>query len=320
MSQLRTRSRVATLAVSLSVISLAGCSGPVTSPAATATPTAAAASTAAGSELVGDFDVGGRTLHLVCVGPTDLDEPIVLLEAGLESPYQTWSEVLVTMSTEHRLCAYDRAGLGASESAPEAARTASDILTDLKALLVAANVNGPFVLVGHSIGAVPVSLFAGTYPTEVAGVVLVDPRGPRVSGEWLAALPGVATGEPEAVTANRDELVTFEGDPALNDEHLDLLAVGAEAIAALDRDGPLFGGRPVRVLSATGTLESWSDLPPDLKSTFDTIWLDGQQEFADESSVGSLIEVAGSGHEIQRDQPAAVVDAIAQVLAAVAGN
>lgn len=320
MSPLRTRPVVATLALSLAVISLAGCSGTATSPAASPTPSNAAASTTASTDLVGDFDVGGRTVHLVCVGPIDLEEPIVFLEAGLGSPYQTWSEILTEMSTNHRLCAYDRAGLGASEPAPEDARTAADILTDLKALLVAADVNGPFVLVGHSIGAVPVSLFAGTYPTEVAGVVLVDPRGPRVSGEWLAALPAAAAGEPEAITANRDELTTFEGDPSLNDEHLDLAAVNREGIAALDEDGPLFGGRPVHVLSATGTLESWQDLPPDLKSTFDGIWLDSQQEFADESSAGTLVTVEGSGHEIQRDAPAAVVEAIEQVLAAVAGS
>ena len=72
-------------------------------------------SASATTELVADLDVGGRTLHLVCVGPTDTGKPTILLEAGLGAPYGAWSDILVSMRDAHRVCAYDRAGLGMSD-------------------------------------------------------------------------------------------------------------------------------------------------------------------------------------------------------------
>lgn len=317
----RPRPGVRALLLSTAFVALTGCAGGGTGGQTSAAPSPPAPS-AAGQELVADVlvDGEGRTQHLVCLGPTDTGEPTILLEAGLMSPYQTWSEVLTAMSAEHRLCAYDRAGLGASPSAGEDARTAEDILTDLHAMLSAANVNGPFVLVGHSLGAFPIALYAATYPTEVVGVVLVDPRGPRVSAEWAAALPPATDGEPAAITANREELATFETDPSLNAEHLDLAASSAEVIAVLDEDGPLFASRPVVVLQADGTPDGWADLPAELAAAFDAAWIAGQQEFADESTSGHLVTVPDSGHEIQVEQPAAVISAIEDMLAAVVGS
>jgi pimeloyl-ACP methyl ester carboxylesterase len=292
-----------------------GSSSPV-SPAGSAGSPAASAS----SELVADIDVGGRTLHLVCLGPTDTGEPTILLEAGMGSPYQSWGEILLGMQGDHRVCAYDRAGLGMSEPATETSRTTADLVDDLRALLDTAGVPGPFVLGAHSLGAWPAAVFAERYPDEVVGLVVVDPRGPRVSEGWRDALPPAAAGEPEAVAANRDELTTFETDPSLNDERLDLTASAAEAATALDAAGPLFGDRPVVVLSAANTPQAWADLPPELAATFGDIWLAGQQEFADESTAGSLEVVAGVGHEIHNEQPPAVIDALESVLAELASR
>jgi pimeloyl-ACP methyl ester carboxylesterase len=315
------------LAGTLLVVACGGAAstGPI-GPAATSSATAASVASASGSpnasatELVADLDVGGRTLHLVCVGPTDTGEPTVLLEAGLGAPYGAWSDILVSMRDAHRVCAYDRAGLGMSEAAPTASRTAADAAADLRALLDAAALEGPFVIGAHSFGAQTMSVFAQTDPEALAGFVFVDPRGPRVSGSWLDALPVPAADEAAAIAANRDELTTFETDPSLNDEHFDLAATAAEAMAALDAEGPLFGDRPVVVLSAADTMDAWADLPPDLAATFGSIWLAGQQELADESTAGTLTVVPDSGHEIQAEQPAAVVAALESVLAAAGGQ
>ena len=284
-------------------------------------PTGVAAPSAGTSDdLLADVDVGGRTIHVVCVGPADTDAPTVLLEGGLGSPLDSWHFVLQELQGEHRACAYDRAGLGMSEPAPETSRTGANLVADLEALLAGADIGGPYVIAAQSIGAVPAALFAERHADDVVGLVFVDPRGPRVSTDWAAALPPAAAGEPEAVAANRNELATFETDPSLNPERLHLADTSGEAVAALDADGPLFGDRPVVVLRAGNTTQSWADLPPELAATFDEIWYAGQQELADESTAGSVVEVPGSGHEIQVDQPAAVVDAIESVLAAAAAS
>ncbi len=312
--------RALILAVPVLVAACGGGAATSSTPAASQAGPSASPSASATTELVADLDVGGRTLHLVCVGPTDTGEPTVLLEAGLGAPYGAWSDILVSMRDAHRVCAYDRAGLGMSEPAPTVSRTAADAAADLRALLDAAALEGPFVIGAHSFGAQTMTVFAQTEADDLAGFVFVDPRGPRVSGSWLDALPAQAADEAAAIAANRDELTTFEADPSLNDEHFDLAATAAEAVAALDAEGPLFGDRPVVVLSAADTNGAWADLPPDLAATFDSIWLAGQQELADESTAGTFTVVPDSGHEIQAEQPAAVVEALESVLAAAAAR
>jgi len=222
---------------------------------------------------------------------------------------------LVAMQSSHRLCAYDRAGLGASEPPPKASRTTSDLVDDLRALLDAASIPGPFVLGSWSIGAWPATLFTQRYPDEVVGLVFVDPRGPRVSESWRAALPPAASDEPRAVADEREALDSFETDPSLNDVHLLLTTSAAEAAAALDAPGRLFGDRPVVVLSAANMLTRWRDLPSDMGPAFEEAWRAGQKEFADESTTGTLTIVPDSGHGIQIEQPPVVIEAIESILA-----
>jgi pimeloyl-ACP methyl ester carboxylesterase len=293
--------------VLLSVV-IAACGGGA--PASTAlTP-----STSASTELVADVDVGGRTMHLVCVGPTEPGEPTILLEAGGGGDYLTWAEILPVMQSTHRLCAYDRAGLGQSEPPAEASRTAADQVADLRALLDAAGVSGPFVIGAHSYGATVAILFTQAYPDEVVGLLFVDPESPRASARFRDALPAPAGGEPASVTAFRDGLETFETDPSLNPEHVHLRTSFSQAAAALDPPGPLFGDRPMVVLSAETTPGPQLGLPPDLATMVDVIWAAAQQELADESTAGSLETVSGAGHEIQVDRPPAVIDALERIL------
>jgi len=79
-----------------------------------------------------------------------------------------------------RVCAYDRAGCGLSDPGPKP-RTSGQIADELHILLHNAGIDGPYVLVGHSSGGMNMRVYAGRYPDEVAGLVLVDaaPEGQR---------------------------------------------------------------------------------------------------------------------------------------------
>ena len=82
--------------------------------------------------------------------------------------------------SDTRVCVYDRAGRGWSDpvSVPQ---DGVAVATDLHILLDRAHVPGPFVLVGHSSGAQYVRIFAGRYPEQVAGMVLLDGQPPKRS-------------------------------------------------------------------------------------------------------------------------------------------
>ena len=129
---------------------------------------------------------GGRKIYLECRGRGG---PTVVLVSGYGDGATTWSvldpgvrgpAVLAGVSRSTRVCAYDRPNTllrpeGLSRSDPVAQpRTAADAVAELHALLRAARLPGPYVLVGHSLGGMFVRLYASTYPRQVAGLVLVD--------------------------------------------------------------------------------------------------------------------------------------------------
>jgi pimeloyl-ACP methyl ester carboxylesterase len=120
-------------------------------------------------------DVGGYRLHLDCTGS---GSPTVVLLNGLGETSPLWARIQPTVASTSRVCAYDRAGQGWSDdsSNPADATTAA---TDLHQLLTAAGETGPFVLAGHSSGGVHALTYTHLYPTEVAGVVLIDSASPR---------------------------------------------------------------------------------------------------------------------------------------------
>lgn len=116
------------------------------------------------------FDVGGRTLNLACEGE---GSPAVVLESGAGAPGYSWVNVQSEIAKFTHVCSYDRAGYGWSDAGPYP-RTSAAIADDLHALLRAAGVAPPYVLVGASFGGLNVRVYAGKYPGETAGVVLVD--------------------------------------------------------------------------------------------------------------------------------------------------
>src|SRR5947209_14532237 len=115
-------------------------------------------------------DIGGYRLHINCTGT---GSPTVILDAGLGSTSLDWSKVQPGVARFTRVCSYDRAGYGWSDSGP-GPRTSQQIVKELHLLLVHAQINGPYVLVGHSVGGLNMRLYAYRYPQEVAGMVLLD--------------------------------------------------------------------------------------------------------------------------------------------------
>jgi pimeloyl-ACP methyl ester carboxylesterase len=132
------------------------------------------------------IDVGGHQLHLSCTGT---GSPTVVLDAGMgeiSSVMAGWIAPEVGATT--RVCVYDRAGRGWSESAP-AAQDGEQVATDLHTLLAEAGEAGPYVLAGHSAGGIYVLNFAKLFPQDVAGVALLDSMHPE-QYDRMASWPG----------------------------------------------------------------------------------------------------------------------------------
>jgi pimeloyl-ACP methyl ester carboxylesterase len=114
--------------------------------------------------------IGGRTLNLYCSGQ---GTPTVILEPGGNSPGYAQLSLQSKMAMFTRACWYDRAGVGWSDP-PLSPRTSATIVSDLHEAMQRAGVLPPYVMAGGSVGGEYVHIYAARYPTDVAGLVLID--------------------------------------------------------------------------------------------------------------------------------------------------
>ncbi len=119
--------------------------------------------------------VGTHALHLDCRGS---GQPVVVLESGIGGFSLEWHAVQGSLVAHTRVCAYDRAGYGWSETGPMP-RTATRSADELHAMLQAAGELPPFLLAAHSYGGFIARLFAERYPEKVRAIVLVDASAPE---------------------------------------------------------------------------------------------------------------------------------------------
>ncbi|MGB1799937.1 MAG: alpha/beta hydrolase [Gammaproteobacteria bacterium] len=121
------------------------------------------------------INIGSHRLHIHCVGE---GSPTIVIDSGIGGFSLEWSRVQNKLSNEFRVCSYDRAGYGWSDAGPKP-RTTARISRELHVLLSEANVQGPYILVGHSFGGYNIRYFASEYPDLVAGMVFVDASHPE---------------------------------------------------------------------------------------------------------------------------------------------
>jgi pimeloyl-ACP methyl ester carboxylesterase len=258
-------------------------------------------------------DIGGHKLHISCVGPPD-EKPIVVFEAGGGAFSKDWNAVQGLLNPDIRSCAYDRAGLGWSEPGP-GPRTLKQEVFELHALLKAAKISGPFVLVGQSMGALNVRLYTKEYGDDVAGIVSVDPAGESTMLYSLAAKQWMELRE--QARGRTVPPVQTSGPPSIGyraeDDYL-----GDEAqLLYLDRQkNPTpFDDRPLIVLAA-----GKRPPPPGMtEETYKDIRLaidKDRTEAAALSRNSKFILDPNSGHNIQHDDPRAVAAAVAEVVLA----
>jgi pimeloyl-ACP methyl ester carboxylesterase len=116
------------------------------------------------------YTVNDLQMHMICVGD---DTPSVILQAGGGADSMWWYWVQNQLAAHTRVCAYGRAGLGWSEAA-STQRDPVTIVGELHALLLEADVQPPYIMVGHSYGTILARVYATQYPQEVMGLALVD--------------------------------------------------------------------------------------------------------------------------------------------------
>ena len=292
---------------------------------------------------------GGRRLNMVCTGS---GSPTLVFDTGLGGNILNWQKVQVPASQITRACFYDRAGYGYSDPTPDS-MTADNITNDLHALLQHAGVSGPVVLVAVSIAGTYATLYTDKFPSQVAGLVLIEPTSADYGKGWYsaeqlslakandeqgrahqracadlaragkltAAEPhdcfAFAKGRTPAEIAYLTEVFTkpFRYEALLNEIQSTESFTDQSDEDSLEekRVAASFGDRPVVVLTRSNFPPEPNATPADMKKRQDG-WKAGHDRLAARSTRGESIVVPNSGHFIMVDQPDAVVDAIRKVV------
>ncbi len=261
-------------------------------------------------------DIGGYHLVLHEAGT---GWPTVLLEAGGGLASDTWDAVWAPLARLTHVVRYDRAGLGASETAP-APQTYRDMAAALRTLLHHAGLAGPYLLVGHSLGGLLVRVFAEQYPTAVVGLVLLDAVHPQQHQRAFALLPPERADESSDLAGLRRTLrlirdpatTTLDDDP----EQVNWYASEAQAQALGSLDD-----LPLVVLTQGRPLAFTPDFPADfaayIRQSYHPMAIELQADLARLSSRSRHIIAQHSGHMIHQDEPELVVTSIREVVEAV---
>jgi pimeloyl-ACP methyl ester carboxylesterase len=241
-----------------------------------------------------------------------------VIDVGIAGRSAEWHSLQDRLADETLVLVYDRAGYGASEPGP-LPRDSGREMDELKALLEAASLPGPYVLVGHSLGGLNVQVFAARYPEDVAALVLLDPpplgwlRGEsfpdlramaeRMTAEWQATADrGLASSDPGA----RAEVAFFQ---MIASEHREMLGESARLAAAIET----FGDTPLVVIAAGVP----NPLFGDVAEEYQTYWADQSRALAARSTRGRFVLAAESTHRLHEEAAELVLASILSLTAEV---
>jgi pimeloyl-ACP methyl ester carboxylesterase len=289
----------------------------------------------------------GRRMNLYCRGA---GSPAVIMDAGMGDSTISWAMVQPAIATRTRTCSFDRAGLGFSDPATRAG-DAVNSAEDLHALLRAAGIGAPYVLVSHSLAGMYARVFADRYPDEVAGMVLVEPshedqstRGWAIGApgqqakwdDWLKQREACIDDARSGLVKDTPAYAQCVGEPdprfsrAINDaqsryastvrwqqavvsEQQNVFYASAEQARATRKS---FGDMPIIVLTHSPYPKAKDETQQE-RDQRTLLWEDLHLQIAALSSRGVNEIVPNSGHFIQYDRPQVVIDAVNQALVIV---
>lgn len=265
------------------------------------------------------LSVGDHRLHIHCSGQ---GSPTVILDAGLGGNSLHWVYVQPRVANFTRVCSYDRAGYGWSEAGP-AGRTGIRNAEELHALLRAANIDGPYVLVAHSFAGYVARIFANRHAADIAGLVLVDaaheaqferfeaagirvPIAPTRRNFYIGNAYSIPDGFPPSLQTTVQALALRSNAVASLYDELAHMRDSARQVQQTNGLPPI----PVAVISRDGVQTVSS---PELARK-SALWMSMQQDLATRFAHGRLRRATDSGHFVQLDEPQVVVAAIREMV------
>lgn len=239
--------------------------------------------------------VGARRVEVLRMGT---GSPTLVLESGAGEGADEWKGVISDLAQFTHVVAYSRSGHGQSSAAASTASPQSSV-TELHELLETLGETGPVVLVGHSWGGLLTRLYVSTYPTEVAGLVLVDGTHEAQFARWAPLNPAFKI--IDSIRAFVPKL-----PPSARGDYDQILAVeSAQRVTGMK---PLPTALPIAVITAL------KPCAPEREFTCRdpralAIWRGLHDEWFSQATTGLRIVSDRTEHYVMNDQPRLIAQA-----------
>ncbi|PEY29022.1 alpha/beta hydrolase [Bacillus cereus] len=125
------------------------------------------------------IEVNNHNMHIFATEKRE-NRPTIVMTAGsgTTTPYVDFYPLYNKLEKENRVVVYERPGYGYSGQTEES-RDIDTVVNELHLLLIESGEKPPFILVGHSMGALESIRYAQLYPNEIAGLVFIDGISPE---------------------------------------------------------------------------------------------------------------------------------------------
>lgn len=213
-----------------------------------------------------EYGTGIGEVRLPCQGQGAV--PIVLI-AGTDDPIERWDELVDDMGQQFLVCRFDADA--AAEGDAAGTITPAARADALATALEASELQGPFLLVGHSLGGLTVRQFGADHGDLLGGAILLD-----------------AT-TPTALLSLRDELTAIGWDPDATQAEVDAAVTWPDV--------------PLTVLAHDPALLTLGSV------AIEELWSEGQQQYGELTADATVEVVTGAGHHIDQDDPGRVLRA-----------
>jgi len=247
--------------------------------------------------------------------------PVVVIDAGITDQLDKLRPLQERLARVTRVITYNRAGYGKSQPGP-LPRHSGQEADELKTLLEKSSIPGPYLLVGHSLGALNVQVFAARYPDDVAGMILLDPpplsfilkqeyvdlvpMAEKTTAEWQTIADAAATAT-DAEGKARSEFFRM-----IASEHREMFGETARLVGGI----ATFGDLPLLVMAAGKANPAFGAGAEE----YQRYWVEQSRSLANKSSKSRFILAAEASHYLYLDVPDLVVDSILAMVQATGGK
>lgn len=261
------------------------------------------------------INIGSYSINILKTGT---GTPTIVLDVGFGDTFRNWQHIIDILSTKYSIIAFDRPGYGNSMIG-KFPRNANITTEELNTILSMEKTPQSFILLGHSLGALNLQIFADKYPEKTGGILLLDPPPTDwILGNRFPNLLSMAHQETESIN-NAAKSMENSADENLQTQYNFLITLGSEHESLFSESAKqahlitTFNNIPLTVIGS----ETPNPIFGDSAQAYQKYWNDQCELLSLKSTSGQYKLAENSTHQIHLDRPELVFKEITLLIGTI---